>query len=278
MFPSAGNPTPALQDSANDSSISPTRANSFVGTKHYMAPEVLILAVKRKLTCGGYTRSVDFWSLGVMIYKLLTGTDAYPNIPQDILLSMFPLHVDHFDNYQEAFVSFFGKVDYDIHDKILNEATRSILHGLLEFNAENRLGYNADDIKAGHVALMNHAFFSGIDWTLLESKQVPPPYIPKEETLEILHNDHFLPRTLPELLREAGKGSWCEEFNCTSSISSSNNPNNSNNPNIPHIPSPAQSPKPNKQSKIQMRIHTEDQLYFQQWYYVNPRVEEKEKL
>ena len=262
-----------------DAPMSPSRTHSIVGTLEYMAPEVMILFGKRKVHKDGYTAAVDFWCLGILIYKLLTNIEPFTNTYNyESLQAILPNHLSKYNNYRDAYYDLFGKVDYDIHDKMLNEATRSILHGLLEFNAENRLGYNADDIKAGHVALMNHAFFSGIDWTLLESKQVPPPYIPKEETLEILHNDHFLPRTLPELLREAGKGSWCEEFNCTSSISSSNNPNNSNNPNIPHIPSPAQSPKPNKQSKIQMRIHTEDQLYFQQWYYVNPRVEEKEKL
>lgn len=60
-------------------------AGLVLGTVGYMAPEMVILLNKpqkygepekvatKQHTRKGYSHSVDYWSLGVVMYKLLTG-------------------------------------------------------------------------------------------------------------------------------------------------------------------------------------------------------------
>ena len=110
-------------------------------------------------------------------------------------------------------------------------------------------------MKAGHDALMNHAFFSNIDWTLLESKQVPPPYIPKEEILEIMReHSTAVPKTISEILREANKNNWCEEFD-------------------PAPPLKGATTTPDTGNKrFQVKIRKAEQYYFKKWIYVHPEL------
>ena len=49
------------------------RRMSIMGTFGYMAPEMVIMLGQTSAEKVGYTNSVDWWSLGVTIFKLLTG-------------------------------------------------------------------------------------------------------------------------------------------------------------------------------------------------------------
>ena len=234
--------------SGGASPAAPSRSRSIVGTLEYMAPEVLILFGKRKLHKDGYTGAIDFWCLGIMIYKLLTNEEPFTtNYSCEVLQSILPTHLSKYSNYHEAFDDLFGIVNYDVRDGVLTEHARSLLRGLLEFKADARLGYNAEDLQIGFNELMNHPFFGSIDWSLLEAKQLPPPYVPEEEVLDIIRHDRYPAKSLTEMLRDANKAHWCEEFN------------------------PPSSPAPNR---VRMRIPVEDQIFFQQWYYVKPVAEE----
>jgi serum/glucocorticoid-regulated kinase 2 len=44
---------------------------SVVGTIEYMAPEILV--------GGGYTKACDWWSLGIVLYEMVQGTNPYRN-------------------------------------------------------------------------------------------------------------------------------------------------------------------------------------------------------
>ena len=168
-----------------------------------------------------------------------------------VLEDVLPQHLLNYEDLYEGYTALFGKVNYDALGGILNDDTRSLLHGLLEFNPEARLGYNPDNMKIGHDALMNHPFFGSIDWALLEAKQLPPPYIPTEEMLDVMRQENVESKSLTELLRDANKDYWCEEFNAPSTVF------------YPDF-------GPNYNGK--MSIRSEDQYYFRKWNYVNPNL------
>ena len=183
-----------------------------------------------------------------------------------------PTHLSKYKNYYEAFTALFGELNFDAVDGGLSYDTQDLLYGLLEFNPDHRLGYNANTMQHGHDTLMNHAFFKNIDWALLESKQVPPPYIPTNEILECMCTTNNTPKTLPELLISANKSHWCEEFkspddlSCIethpSSIIVTTNNNNKVNNNVDNISQYC------KRSRNRMIISPADQIYFNKWSYV----------
>ncbi|KAK2507652.1 hypothetical protein MC885_011509, partial [Smutsia gigantea] len=123
------------------------KAYSFCGTVEYMAPEV----VNRR----GHTQSADWWSFGVLMFEMLTGTLPFQGKDRKETMTMI-------------LKAKLGMPQF------LSPEAQSLLRMLFKRNPANRLGAGPDGVEE----IKRHLFFSTIDWNKLYRREIHPPFKP----------------------------------------------------------------------------------------------------
>uniref|UniRef100_A0A3P9LBC6 protein kinase C n=1 Tax=Oryzias latipes TaxID=8090 RepID=A0A3P9LBC6_ORYLA len=133
------------------------RTSTFCGTPEFLAPEVL--------TDTSYTRAVDWWGLGVLIYEMLVGESPFPG-----------------DDEEEVFDSIVN--DEVRYPRFLSTEAIGIMRRLLRRNPERRLGSGEKDAEE----VKKQPFFRSVDWEALLQRKVPPPFVPSIRGKEDVSN------------------------------------------------------------------------------------------
>lgn len=128
--------------------VSDTGAKTVVGSPEYLAPEVYALQQ--------YGFAVDWWSLGVFVFEMLTGEHPF------------------FDENRETMVRKImtpGSAR-ELIPSAMPPAAAALIVGLLTFDPAERLG------SRGAAEIRRHPFFAGFDWEALRRREVEPPWRP----------------------------------------------------------------------------------------------------
>lgn len=119
------------------------------GTPDYLAPEVI--------SSRGYNKSVDWWSLGVLLFEMLAG---YP-----------PFYTEDGNSIKLYEKILAGEVRYP---SFFETGAKDLLRSLLTADLSKRFG----NLHRGSRDIFSHMWFAEIDWGCLYRKEIPAPYIP----------------------------------------------------------------------------------------------------
>ena len=128
---------------------------NLIGTPDYIAPEVILLQP--------HSFQADYWSLGIILFELLTGLPPF-----------------HRDSIQETLSAILkGNINYLELDGISNDCI-DLIQQLLNPNQNNRIG------SKSILEIKNHKWFNNIDWNNLNN--LKPIFIPEIKSIYDVSN------------------------------------------------------------------------------------------
>ncbi|KAI3650666.1 hypothetical protein MP228_004147 [Amoeboaphelidium protococcarum] len=135
------------------------KTSTMAGTVEYMACEVLANMP--------YEKSVDWWSLGALIFDMLTGSPPFTSNNRKKTIDMIL-------NKKLVLPSY------------LSSSARDLITKLLKKRPTVRLGYGPEDADA----IKKHQWFRHMDFQKLLQKKIKPPIVPILRTDEDVNNFH----------------------------------------------------------------------------------------
>ncbi|KAL6319066.1 hypothetical protein AAG906_001539 [Vitis piasezkii] len=124
-----------------------SRSNSMCGTTEYMAPEILL--------SKGHNKDADWWSIGILLYEMLTGQPPFTHANRQKLQQRIIKEKVKLPSY-------------------LSSEAHSLLKGLLQKEPSRRLGSG----PTGGDEIQNHKWFRSINWKKLEARELQPKFKP----------------------------------------------------------------------------------------------------
>ncbi|KAH0793265.1 AGC family protein kinase [Histomonas meleagridis] len=134
-----------------------TTTTTFCGTPEYIAPEML--------QQQPYTRSVDWWSYGILVFEMLTGLPPFYDENTNKMYRMILTEQVVFPSY-------------------ISQDAKDFISRLLDRNPSTRMGASEEDAEE----IKRHPFFSSLNFDDVLNKRYTPEWIPVMKNETDTHN------------------------------------------------------------------------------------------